>query len=253
MNDSLVNTPTVSTAGLIAASQVTLGDIDAAPEWIELLPAGVFSGRDGRGPYRVSDPEAVIAATRALGLETGIPIDYDHATDLAAPQGRPAPAAGWINELAVRNGTIWGRVEWTHHGAAAVTTHEYRYISPVFEHNRDGDVVRLVRAALTNNPNLTLTAISARASRPGENAVKEADNARLSELARQLCGVLGIAECSTSNEIIDVVRTLSESGITDKSANRTEPRGWSQPNPIPSMPLLLISSQSRNFRKPLPN
>jgi len=216
MNDSLVNTPTVSTAGLIAASQVTFGDIDAAPEWIELLPAGVFSGRDKRGPYRVSDPEAVIAATRALGLETGIPIDYDHATDLAAPEGRPAPAAGWINELAVRNGTIWGRVEWTHHGAAAVTTHEYRYISPVFEHNRDGDVVRLIRAALTNNPNLTLTAISARASRPNESSGKEAGKTHLSELARQLCAVLGIAENSTPDEIIDVVRTLSQAGIADE-------------------------------------
>ena len=98
-----------------------------------------------------------------MRLEAGLPIDYDHATDFAAPAGRPAPAAGWIREIEVREGALWGHVEWTSHGASAVVTHEYRYISPVFEYSENGEVQRLLRAALTNNPNLYLTAISARA------------------------------------------------------------------------------------------
>jgi phage I-like protein len=135
-----------------------------APEWIELLPAGTFVGRDGRGPFRVSSPEAVIAATDALRMEAGLPIDYDHATDFAAPSGRRAPAAGWIRAIEAREGALWGKVEWTAHGGAAVVTHEYRYISPVFEYSHDGEVQRVLRAALTNNPNLYLTAISAHVS-----------------------------------------------------------------------------------------
>jgi|GEM_PF-348827 phage I-like protein len=137
-------------------------DAPAAPEWIELLPAGVFHGRDGRGPFRLDDPAAVIAATRALRMEAGIPVDYDHATDFAAPNGQPAPAAGWIRELQVRDGALWGRVEWTERAARAILAHEYRYISPVFQYSRaDGKVIRLLRAGLTNNPNLYLTAICA--------------------------------------------------------------------------------------------
>jgi phage I-like protein len=27
------------------------------PEWIELIPAGEFTGRDGRGPFRLSNAE----------------------------------------------------------------------------------------------------------------------------------------------------------------------------------------------------
>jgi phage I-like protein len=134
----------------------------SAPEWIELLPAGVFYGRDGRGPFRLDDPDSVIASTVATQMSAGLPIDYDHATDFGAPEGRPAPAAGWIRELEIRDGAVWGRVEWTARAADSITAREYRYVSPVFQFDpKDGSVTRLLRAGLTNNPNLHLTAIAA--------------------------------------------------------------------------------------------
>src|SRR6266481_1605374 len=181
----------------------------SAPEWIELVPAGEFHGRDGRGPFHLSEPARVIAATNNLRMEAGIPIDYDHATDFAAPEGRPAPAAGWITELAVRDGALWGRVEWTMHGAAAVATREYRYVSPVFEHDK-GEVARLLRAALTNNPNLYLTAISARetevASAAGGGNDEEETMARFHEQWRE---ALGLEAAAPPEEIIALVRGLS--------------------------------------------
>lgn len=199
-----------------------LGDHSRAPEWIELLPAGIFTGRDGRGPFRLSDPDAVIAATDGLRMNAGLPIDYDHATDFAAPVGRPAPAAGWIRAMEARNGELWGRVEWTCHGAAAVVTHEYRYISPVFEYAQDGEVQRLLRAALTNNPNLYLTAISARAGEHEADAsrhfigalnVTEANApgdgaATTDDLQEQLREVFGLAEEATPDAIVTEVRKL---------------------------------------------
>src|SRR5229473_2555831 len=105
----------IDTAGAPASAELEQpATTDAsAPEWIELLPAGVFYGRDGRGPFRLDDPDAVIESTHALQMNAGLPIDYDHATDFGAPEGRPAPAAGWIRELAIRTGALWGRVEWT--------------------------------------------------------------------------------------------------------------------------------------------
>lgn len=146
----------------LAIAGTKLGNAEIPPEWIELIPAGAFKGRDGRGPFRMSNPGQAIASTKALQMDAGLPIDYDHATDFGAPEGRPAPAAGWICALEDRSGALWGKVEWTAHGADAVMTREYRYISPVFEYAEDGEVVRLLRAALTNNPNLYLTAIASR-------------------------------------------------------------------------------------------
>lgn len=181
------------------------------PEWVELLPAGEFSGRDGRGPFRVGDPAAVIAATCALRMEAGIPIDYDHATDLAAPRGRPAPAAGWIRDFSVRGGSIWGRVEWTEHGAAAIRTREYRYISPVFQFARDGEVVRLLRAGLTNNPNLYLTAIS---------TANSEDNG-MEELLSQLRTILGISEDANADEIVEKIRQLAATAAAPAIADES--------------------------------
>ena len=190
----------------------------SAPEWIELVPAGEFHGRDGRGPFHLSEPARVIAATNNLRMEAGIPIDYDHATDFAAPEGRPAPAAGWITELAARDGALWGRVEWTMHGAAAVATREYRYVSPVFEHDGKGEVARLLRAALTNNPNLYLTAISAREkevdSASGDGDDEEEMMARFQEQLRE---TLGLEATAPPEEIIAAVLGLSK-GVRQESA-----------------------------------
>ena len=136
------------------------GDVGGAPEWIMVIPAGQFSGRDGRGPFKLNDPSKVLEATAKADMKAGLPVDYDHATDFAAPHGGRAPAAGWMKELQVRDGAIWAHVEWTDKGKEAVASKEYRYISPVFSFDeKTGEVLALLRAGLTNNPNLYDTAI----------------------------------------------------------------------------------------------
>jgi phage I-like protein len=85
----------------------------------------------------------------------------EHATELKAPQGEPAPAVGWIQELQIRGGQIWGRVDWTEAGRNAVESKAYRYVSPVFVFERASKrVVALTSAALTNRPNLFLQALN---------------------------------------------------------------------------------------------
>lgn len=144
----------------VAINEARIGR-DEFPEWIKLIPAGTFGTRDGRGPFVNAQPDAVIAAAKALDLEEGLPIDVNHATDFAAPEGRPSPAAGWIKELQNRAGEIWGRIEWTDLGKEACAKGpngeppKYRYVSPVFQYDDDtGLVTSLMRAGLTNNPNL---------------------------------------------------------------------------------------------------
>src|SRR5579862_656446 len=183
-----------------------------APDWIQLIPAGSFRGRDGRGPYLLADPAAVIAATNALRMKAGIPIDYDHATDFGAPMGNPAPAAGWIAEFAVRDGAIWGRVEWTERAAQAIRAREYRYISPVFQYAPgDGTITRLLRAGLTNNPNLYLTAISAAGDEESE----------MDEFLGQLRDLLGLPADASTDDILTRLRTgLAAEGSDAAAAHR---------------------------------
>ncbi|WNJ89162.1 phage protease [Bosea sp. 685] len=130
------------------------------PEWIHLMPAGTFSGVDGRGPFTLEAADEVIATSMAAGKLT---VDENHSTDKAAPEGRPAPARGWIVEMQPRADGIWGRVEWTASGRALIEDKAYRGISPVLVAEKEGGrVVKLLRAALTNDPNLTLTTLHSR-------------------------------------------------------------------------------------------
>lgn len=122
------------------------------PDWVQLVPAGEFRGRDGRGPWRLSEPETALQASRA---ELPLPIDEAHAIDLGAATGQPGPARGWVRELELREGSLWGRVEWTPTGTALLSEKAYRGISPAFVHDKSGKVLAVLRASLTNLPNLT--------------------------------------------------------------------------------------------------
>jgi phage I-like protein len=128
------------------------------PAWVHLIPAGEFRGKDGRGPYRLDDPAALLAAVQP---SLPLPIDEMHATDLGgATLGMSAPARGWIVEMESRADGIWGRVDWTPSGATLVAEKAYRGISPALQvRKQDGVVLGLLRASLTNTPNLTLTTL----------------------------------------------------------------------------------------------
>jgi phage I-like protein len=200
----------IDTAGAPASAPAQGEGAAAAPEWIELLPAGVFYGRDGRGPFRLDDPAAVIASTTALQMNAGLPIDYDHATDFGAPEGRPAPAAGWIRELEVRGGAVWGRVEWTARAANSIVAREYRYVSPVFQFEpKDGVVTRLLRAGLTNNPNLHLTAIAASRTAATNNETKDEQMEFPTQELREL---LSLDSDATVADVVAKVRELRAAG-----------------------------------------
>lgn len=124
-----------------------------APEWIHLLPAGSFSGADGRGPYHVQNANKLVEASLEAMAGSGV-VDENHSTDLATPKGEPAPARGWITALEARADGIWGKVDWTRAGLALLADRAYRHISPVIMHLKDGTVTAILRASLVNKPNL---------------------------------------------------------------------------------------------------
>lgn len=66
------------TRNTIPAQAVALNaEGDAAPEWVQLLPAGPsIMARDGRR-WRMSNPQGVVAAFASNNAD--LPIDYEHA------------------------------------------------------------------------------------------------------------------------------------------------------------------------------
>ena len=82
-------------------------------------------------------------------MDVDVAVNYNHKRE---------KAAGWINELQVKDNGLWGKVEWTEPGADSIRNGEFRYFSPEFApewaHPKSGDNFTdvLTGGALTNNP-----------------------------------------------------------------------------------------------------
>lgn len=236
------------------------GRAPGAPEWIHLLPSGEFTGRDGRGPYRLPDPDAVIAATREWFGQADMPIDYNHQSEIAASNGRPAPAAGWVKALEARPDGVWARVSWTERAARAVAAREFRYISPVFFHAADGRVLLLRSAALTNLPNLELAALSHSLPGPPPANTKESPMPEPNaEITATLAAAAGLAPDTCAADMATALAQRRDQlsgacaalGVSDpaqlEQAAREAARLARNPDPARFVPLAMHEALSREL------
>jgi phage I-like protein len=194
-------TPTI--ALMSAQTLPIVQDEASAPEWVHLLPAtsGAIQTGDKRGPYHVTDADQVIALS--FSESDRLPIDENHATDLAAPKGHPSPARGWIVEMQAREDGIWGKVEWSEEGAALVSTRAYRALSPVITHDKAKKVGRILRASLVNVPNLR-----------GLVALNHQEQETEMDFLQRMAELLGLNAGASEEDVV----TALQSRLTDKDA-----------------------------------
>jgi phage I-like protein len=142
--------------------------------WILLVPGGEHHWSDGEGDERtlVIDAESLTALENSFKtLEDGesdagpeLLIDFEHESH--DPEKR-TEAAGWIDDVQIRDQDLWAHVRWTDLGDQSLQGGRYRFISPTF----DGDQVEdlgngrermriLTDAGLTNRPNMPVPALS---------------------------------------------------------------------------------------------
>jgi phage I-like protein len=145
------------TTHTVFASELPRPDQMTDRQWVQLLPIGEARPVDGRGPWRVADAEAIVEASAPF-LARGMPVDFNHAME-SEDRTRHAPAAGWIERLEARPDGIWGEIAWTSEGREKIAGRVYRYISPVFAHDKARRVTAILRAGLTNTPALAMAAI----------------------------------------------------------------------------------------------
>lgn len=172
----------------------------AVPEWIMVVPAGkdgVIETVDGRGPYRMKDAAKLAAESMQAAPGGQFVLDETHATDLAATEGRPAPARGWFTDLQARADGIYARVDWNAAGKALMADKAYRFISPVFAHDKAGNIMRLLRASLTNTPNLVGMAAL--------NAQETSDM----DLLAQLRQALGLGDTADADAVITKIKSIN--------------------------------------------
>lgn len=131
--------------------------------WYHLVPKGEFPHRES-GVIQVVDAEALTAMLNRFNAEASAPgfrgllVDQEH---FSYDTNKSSEAYGWVREVANRANGLWGRIEWTPLGQAAVEGRQYKSLSPVW-FPRDLETLgekrarptRLDAVGLTNMPNL---------------------------------------------------------------------------------------------------
>lgn len=187
--------------GLAALATASLPEDGQETVWLKIMPAGAFTGRDGRGPFTTGDRasmQAIVDRTLAYVAGTEVMVDYDHQSAFGVQPGvgGTAKAAGWFKAFEVRDDGIYGQVQWTAAAAQAIRNLEYRYLSPLFSTFKDGRVGRIDNVALVNQPALDLEAVAAAASRFTQKKDNEVT------LLEKLAQALGLDPVAASEETV---------------------------------------------------
>ncbi|HEY3696527.1 phage protease, partial [Phenylobacterium sp.] len=171
------------------------GEALAAPEWMQVFPAGpTLKTRDNR-TYQLPDPQVLVDAFARNNAD--LPVDLNHASEIKGPKGEDAPAQGWVKAIEKRpDGTTWCRVDWTAEGAAQVTSKRYRYVSPAFLYTAAGQILRVTSVALVTQPALDMPALAR--VEPGPTQEPEMS----STLLATLVAALGLDKATTEPDLI---------------------------------------------------
>jgi hypothetical protein len=134
-----------------------------ADDWYQVAPLGEF-GHAQAGLTQVVDAEACLAMANRFAEEAkaqnfaGLLVDFDH---FSLDGEKRSEAAGWITALQNREGGLFAKIRWSDVGESAVKGGRYRFLSPVWNRADCVDLgggrvrpVRLLNAAVTNDPNL---------------------------------------------------------------------------------------------------
>ena len=194
-----------------------------------LMPAGTFSAprgaMSGQGPWHLDQQSATALIASARNRSTNIVIDYEHQTLMAAENGKPAPASGWVDPktLEWREDGLYGVIKWTAAAKAMIDAEEYQYLSPVFPYDANGTPLDLLQIALTNTPaihGLDQRALAAaRAALPSnsDDSQPETDEMDL----KILLEALGLPDDTTETNALKAVAAL-KAGNDQLAALRTE-------------------------------
>ncbi|MFN3582607.1 phage protease [Phenylobacterium sp.] len=195
------------------------GDQVSVPDWVQIFPAGPeIVARDGR-TWTLPEPQALVEAF--LRNQADLPFDLEHATEVKAPKGEPAPAQGWVKELQVRaDRTVWVRVDWNEAGRAAIASKSYRYVSPAFRFTKEGrEIVAVTSVALTTQPALTIPAL---ARTKGGNPEQQETMTKLTLVA--LASAAGLEASATEDAVLSAIAANAQAAKDIKDPTKFVPK-----------------------------
>ena len=198
---------------------------------VHLVPAGEFSGRDGRPgkglTWKLPDLKgrAIAARLNAFHGKVQFNFDYEHQALLSEENGQPAPASGWATQFEWRDGIglFALNVQWTARAKQMIEGGEYKYISPAIAYNTEtGEVYGVVNASLTNIPCLDLNPVAQqRMARLNASFIHQPSENSMNPVLLAMLKALGLPEtdATTAEQAVSAIATLMADA--DKAATLT--------------------------------
>lgn len=192
---------------LIAACAMSLS---VESNRLVIIPEGEFRGIDGRpfdAPcWRLTQERGEQIVAGLSNRQIDLVIDYEHGTLKAAQTGEPAPASGWLKpngwEYVPGVGICSTQFEWTDKAQGFISSEEYKYLSPVFMYNKEGEVLNILSVALTNTPNLDNLPEAQLAAAAQDFLTATLKDSSMDELLEQLRWMLNLPLSATAEEIL---------------------------------------------------
>ena len=131
-------------------------------------------------------------------------VDFDHASE----DGEHTEAAAWIESLRFdEESGLWGGFRFTDKGAEAISGRRYRFVSPVWNTDKNDRPKKLLRVGLTNRPQIGGKPIlnSVRKHKPPEVSPETPkENPEMDKLKE----LLGLAPESSDEDVLSAVTAL---------------------------------------------
>lgn len=151
--------PVVDRHGDVRPLKQAMLDGTAPRTWIHLAYEGEWQGHPA-GEFEFTRQVFDQLVSNLARQKNPAPLTYEHPN--YSGDGAPVPAAGWIHQLEVRDGSagaeLWGEVEFTERAAKFVRSGEYRFCSVVVDFDsidrKSGEPIgpELYEVGLTNQP-----------------------------------------------------------------------------------------------------
>lgn len=114
---------------------------------------GTLQGGDGTVLQHFTEDSLMNVVKKANDEGKEILLDQQHKS--LQSYNTDDRACGWIKDLTYRAGSIFGKCFWTELGLKLIKSRIFRFISPVFCLDGEGQPTELVNVALTNSPAIT--------------------------------------------------------------------------------------------------
>ncbi len=183
-----------------------------ADHWVQLVPRGEWPHVDEKGVRRMQIVDDAALDSMVRAFREKVLIDQEH---WSYDRGGSSEAFGWVAQVEKRTDGLWGRVEWTDLGTAAIENRRYRYLSPAWTKvaRLDDQRVRplaLDTVGLTNTPNLRgMIPLTNRETRPDAGSGQHQQNPQYRTM-KNISIKLGLsADASEESVLAEVTKLLN--------------------------------------------